>query len=117
VVHGLQQLKLKPAAELLEPGVKETLRYYTFPRAPWRRVKTDNPLERILGEVRQRTPVVGAIPDGRSALMLVTGEVPGVSIHDEFYAEAATPCDDAALPRQAPEKSPTTVLLFVGMTV
>ena len=36
----------------------------------WRRIRTNNPLERILREIRRRTRVVGAFPDGQSALNL-----------------------------------------------
>jgi transposase-like protein len=36
--------------------------------AHWRRIRTNNPLERILREIRRRTRVVGAFPDGQSAL-------------------------------------------------
>jgi transposase-like protein len=43
--------------------------YYAFPREHWRSLRTNNPLERILREVRQKTRVVGAFPDGKSALM------------------------------------------------
>jgi transcriptional regulator with XRE-family HTH domain len=34
------------------------------------RFRTNNPLERIMREIRRRTRVVGAFPDGQSALML-----------------------------------------------
>ena len=47
------------------------LSYYGFPAEHWRRIRTNNPLERIMKEVRRRTRVVGAFPDGESALMLV----------------------------------------------
>ena len=53
----------------------ETLTYYHFPREHWRRLRTNNPLERILREVRRRTRVVGAFPDGNSALMLVAARL------------------------------------------
>jgi hypothetical protein len=36
----------------------------------WRQIRTNNPLERIIREIRRRTRVVGAFPDGHSALML-----------------------------------------------
>ena len=52
-------------------GVEETLSYMDFPREHWLRIRTTNALERILKEVRRRTRVVGAFPDGQSALMLV----------------------------------------------
>lgn len=42
-----------------------------FPAQHWRRIRTNNPLERIIREIRRRTRVVGAFPDGESALMLV----------------------------------------------
>jgi transposase-like protein len=75
VVKKLKQMKLKNAAELLEEGVEETLRYYEFPAEHCRHIKTNNPLERILREVRRRTRVVGAFPDGKSALMLVAARL------------------------------------------
>ena len=71
----LVQMRLKKAAELLQDGIEETLSYYSFPREHWRHIKTNNPLERILREVRRRTRVVGAFPDGHSALMLVAARL------------------------------------------
>jgi len=50
--------------------VQETLTYYDFPTENWQRIRTNNPLERIIREIRRRTRVVGAFPDGNSALML-----------------------------------------------
>ena len=41
----------------------------------WRSLRTNNPLERILREIRRRTRVVGSFPDGRSALMLVAARL------------------------------------------
>lgn len=75
VRQKLIQMKLKKAAELLENGIEETLSHYAFPREHWRHIKTNNPLERILREVRRRTRVVGAFPDGHSALMLVAARL------------------------------------------
>jgi transposase-like protein len=75
VVQKLENLRLKKAAELVRKGIKETLSYYKFPREHWRNIRTNNPLERILKEVRRRTRVVGAFPDGRSALMLVAARL------------------------------------------
>ena len=45
-------------------SVEETLTYYAFPEEHWRRIRTNNPLERLLREIRRRTRVVGAFPDG-----------------------------------------------------
>src|SRR4029434_4844027 len=68
-------MKFKKAADTVQEGVAETVSYYEFPREHWRNVKTNNPLERILREVRRRTSVVGAFPDGHSALMLVAARL------------------------------------------
>jgi len=75
VVKKLVQIKLKKAAELVAEGIEETLSYSYFPSEHWRHIKTNNPLERILREVRRRTRVVGAFPDGNSALMLVAARL------------------------------------------
>lgn len=56
-----------------------TLRYLNFPREHWRRIRTNNPLERINREIRRRTRVVGAFPDGNSAVMLITARLRHIS--------------------------------------
>jgi transposase-like protein len=38
-------------------------------------LRTNNPLERLMREIRRRTRVVGAFPDGKSALMLVAARL------------------------------------------
>lgn len=81
----------------MRDGVAETLAYTGFPPEHWRRIRTNNGIERINREIRRRTRVVGTFPDGNSALMLVTArlkyiaenewggeEVPG---HDEAGGE------------------------------
>src|SRR5215471_16597834 len=50
-------------------------RLYAFPEEHWRRIRTNNPLERILREIRRRTRVVGAFPDGQSALNLAAARL------------------------------------------
>lgn len=70
VVEKLRTMKLAQAAELVQEAVADTLAYYAFPSQHWRSIRTNNPLERILREIRRRTRVVGAFPDGHSALML-----------------------------------------------
>ena len=71
VMEKLRGMKLPQAAELVAQGIEETLNYMDLPSEHWRSLRTNNPLERLMREVRRRTRVVGAFPDGRSALMLV----------------------------------------------
>ncbi len=72
-------MKLGKAAELIDESVHETLSYYFFPEEHWRRIRTNNPLERIMREIRRRTRVVGNFPDGESALMLVAARLRHIS--------------------------------------
>ena len=75
VVAKLKNMKLHQAAEILVKGIEGTLSYYHFPSSHWQRIRTNNPLERIMREIRRRTNVVGAFPDGNSALMLVAARL------------------------------------------
>jgi putative transposase len=75
VAAKLKEMKLADAAEIVTAGIEETLYYYAFPREHWRCLRTNNPLERLLREVRRRTRAVGAFPDGKSALMLAAARL------------------------------------------
>jgi len=75
VVVKLREMRLARAAEIVEAGIDETLTYYAMPTEHWRSLRTNNPLERLMREIRRRTRVVGAFPDGKSALMLVAARL------------------------------------------
>jgi transposase-like protein len=75
VMEKLRLMRLAKAAEIVENGIDETLRYYAMPPEHWRCLRTNNPLERLMREIRRRTRVVGAFPDGQSALMLVAARL------------------------------------------
>ena len=63
------------AADLVDAHVSETLTYYAFPDCHWIKLRTNNPLERIMREIRRRTRVVGAFPDGQSCLNLAAARL------------------------------------------
>jgi len=75
VVAKLKTLRLAKAAELVEEHIAETFSFYAFPDQHWIKLKTNNPLERIMREIRRRTRVVGAFPDGQSALNLAAARL------------------------------------------
>jgi transposase-like protein len=75
VVEKLRAMRLAKAAVIVENGIDETLSYYNMPPEHWRCLRTNNPLERLMREIRRRTRVVGAFPDGQSALMLVAARL------------------------------------------
>ena len=55
-----------------------------FPYEHWTRLRTNNALERIMKEIRHRTRVIGAFPDGYSAMMLVGARLRHISITREL---------------------------------
>ena len=71
VAAELKSMKLPEAARKVEVGIEETLTYCDFPSEHWTKIRTNNVIERMNREIRRRTRVVGAFPDGNSALMLV----------------------------------------------
>jgi transposase-like protein len=75
IAEKLEGMKLKKAAQILTSGIEETLSYHEFPREHHRSLRTNNMLERIMKELRRRTRVVGAFPDGQSALMLCSARL------------------------------------------
>ena len=75
VAQKLIKMKLGKAAEAVRKVGDETFSYYSFPVEHWKRIRTNNGLERIMKEIRRRTRVVGAFPDGESALMLVAARL------------------------------------------
>ena len=71
VLEKLREMKLPEAAKKVEDAAYETLSFMHFPREHWRRIRTNNAMERLNREIRRRTKSIGAFPDGQSALMLV----------------------------------------------
>ncbi|MFH1147341.1 MAG: transposase [Pseudomonadota bacterium] len=70
VCAKLEALKPRDAAKKVRESIIETLIYYDFPFEHRIRIRTNNALERIMKEIRRRTKVVGAFPEGHWALML-----------------------------------------------
>lgn len=79
VVERLRAMRLNEAAKKVEEGIEETLTYMDFLSQHWLKIRTNNVIERMNREIRRRTRVVGAFPDGHSALMLVCARLRYVS--------------------------------------
>jgi putative transposase len=75
IVEDLRASKMSKAADLVAQAVHETLTYSAFPDIHWQKIRTNNPLERIMKEIRRRTRVVGAFPDGQSCLNLAAARL------------------------------------------
>jgi transposase-like protein len=53
IVDDLRAAKMNTAADLVERSVSETLTYYAFPDIRWQKIRTNNPLERFMKEIRR----------------------------------------------------------------
>ncbi len=69
---GRWRAELPEAMACLTRGFGAATTFYAFPSPHWKRLRTTNGLERLHGEIKRRTKVVGAFPDRASALRLIT---------------------------------------------
>jgi putative transposase len=69
-------------ATMLGEAAEDLLAFTGFPQAHWRKLWSTNPLERLNGEIKRRTNVVGIFPNDASVARLVTAVV--VEAHDEW---------------------------------
>lgn len=76
---------LPAAMRTLEGALEDSLTFYAFPREHGKMLRTNNPLERLMKEIRRRTKVAEQFPHEESALLLVTARLK--RIHDESWAE------------------------------
>jgi putative transposase len=74
--------KFPDVAAMLADAAPDLLAFTHFPPAHWRKLWSTNPLERLNGEIKRRTNVVGIFPNDASAARLITAVV--VEAHDEW---------------------------------
>ena len=98
VATEMEERKLGEAAKCLREGIDETTTYLLkdYPVEHRRRIRTNTMIERLNREIRRRTRVVGAFPDGRSALMLISARIRYVTSNDwstRRYLDMSRPHD------------------------
>lgn len=69
-------------AAMLGEAAEDLLSFCAFPQAHWRKIWSTNPLERLNGEIKRRTNVVGIFPNDAAISRLITAVV--VEFHDEW---------------------------------
>jgi putative transposase len=63
--------KLPKLAALLEEAEEDVLAYMAFPKEHRAKIHSTNPLERVNGEIKRRTEVVGIFPNEAAITRLV----------------------------------------------
>ncbi len=81
-IAGMLRGQFPDVAAMLIDTSEDLLAFTHFPAAHWRKIWSTNPLERLNGEIKRRTNVVGIFPNDASVLRLVTAVV--VETHDEW---------------------------------
>lgn len=66
------QKRFGKAVTVLQAGIADGLTFLAFPSSHQRLLRTTNGLERLFGEVKRRTRVVGVFPNETSATNLCT---------------------------------------------
>lgn len=71
-------------SQWMEENCEESMSFYDYPKAHWRRIRTNNTSERLNQEIKRRTSVARLFPNSEAALRVATAVI--VEIHEEWIS-------------------------------
>jgi transposase-like protein len=107
-VTTMLQSQFPDVADMLTDAATDLLAFTGFPQAHWRKIWSTNPLERLNGEIKRRTNVVGVFPNDASVARLVTAVV--VETHDEWAVAERRYLSEESMAKLYPQPDPDAAL-------
>jgi putative transposase len=107
-VTTMLQSQFPDVADVLTDAADDLLAFTGFPQAHWRKIWSTNPLERLNGEIKRRTNVVGVFPNDASVARLVTAVV--VETHDEWAVAERRYLSEESMAKLYAKPDPDAVL-------
>ena len=98
--------KFPDVAAMLSDATEDLLAFAGFPQAHWRKIWSTNPLERLNGEIKRRTNVVGIFPNDAAVARLVTAVI--VETHDEWAVAERRYLSEGSMAKLYAEPDPET---------
>ena len=71
-------------SQWMEENCEESMSFYDYPKAHWRRIRTNNTSERVNQEIKRRTSVARLFPNSEAVLRVATAVI--VEIHEEWIS-------------------------------